>query len=236
MLQPQMAAVIRFGAFELDPHARVLRKHGIRILLQEQPVRALLSLLDKAGEVVTREELQQNLWQDAEFGDFDHSLNIAVNKIREALGASAALPRFIETVPRQGYRFIAPVEGHLSAPVAAPLKAIPLPKPHKTVRLPLAAGLLVLLISASAIAYKLLPAGNPELHSRRLTNDNSSKFGPVLSDGARLYFQAGSRFDPYIAQVPVSGGEPARVPVTLPPGTYAKVLDISPNRQELLLT
>ncbi len=102
--------VIRFGAFEVDLRARELRKHGIRIKLQEQPLQVLGMLLERPGDVVTREELRMKLWPVDTFVDFDHGLNSAINKLREALGDSADTPRFIETLPRRGYRFIGAVE------------------------------------------------------------------------------------------------------------------------------
>src|ERR1700728_175305 len=100
---------LRFGVFEVDLRAGELRKHGLRIRLQEQPFRVLAMLLQRAGQVVTREELQKKLWTADTFVDFDHGLNKAVNKIREALGDSAESPRFVETVSRRGYRFLAEV-------------------------------------------------------------------------------------------------------------------------------
>ena len=103
-------SVFRFGAFESDVRAGELRKAGARVKLQEQPWQVLIALLENAGEIVTREELRERLWPTDTFVDFDHSLNIAINKIRDALEDVAARPRFIETVPRRGYRFIAPVE------------------------------------------------------------------------------------------------------------------------------
>jgi TolB-like protein/DNA-binding winged helix-turn-helix (wHTH) protein/Flp pilus assembly protein TadD len=99
-----------FGVFELDLRAGELRKHGLRIRLQEQPLRVLVFLLEHPGEVVTREELQKKLWPADTFVDFDHGLNKAVNKIRDALGDSAESPRFVETVARRGYRFLAEVK------------------------------------------------------------------------------------------------------------------------------
>jgi len=102
--------VIRFGVFEADLQAGELRKQGVRIKLQEQPFQLLLVLVDRAGEVVTRDELQRRLWTAETFVDFDRSLNKAINKLREALEDSAENPRFIETIPKRGYRFIAPVE------------------------------------------------------------------------------------------------------------------------------
>src|SRR5579859_3788970 len=101
---------LRFGVFEVDLLAGELRKHGIRIRLQEQPFRVLVTLLERPGEIVTRDELQKELWPADTFVDFDHGLNKAINKIRDALGDSATNPRFVETVARRGYRFLAEVK------------------------------------------------------------------------------------------------------------------------------
>jgi len=102
--------IARFGIFELDLFAGELRKNGAKLRLQEQPFRVLAFLLERPGDVVTREELRQKLWPADTFVDFDHSLNTAVNKLRETLGDSASSPRYIETLARRGYRFIAPVQ------------------------------------------------------------------------------------------------------------------------------
>src|ERR1019366_8824513 len=102
---------VRFGAFELDLRTGELRKHGIRLKLQDQPFQVLQALVERPGELVTREEIQRKIWADGTFVDFDQSLNRAVNKVREALGDTADNPRYIETMARRGYRFIAPVEG-----------------------------------------------------------------------------------------------------------------------------
>jgi TolB-like protein/DNA-binding winged helix-turn-helix (wHTH) protein/Tfp pilus assembly protein PilF len=102
--------VVRFGVFELELQSGRLRKHGLKVKLQEKPFQVLTLLLERPGEVVTREELRRQLWPADTFVDFDHSVNTAVNKLREALGDSAESPRFIETLPRHGYRFIAGVE------------------------------------------------------------------------------------------------------------------------------
>src|SRR5271154_5547716 len=99
----------RFGVFELDASSGELRRNGTGIKLREQPARILLLLLEHAGQMVTREELRQHLWPSDAFVDFDHSLNSAVMKLREALGDSADKPLYIETIPRKGYRFVAPV-------------------------------------------------------------------------------------------------------------------------------
>ncbi len=109
MTQKTTARVFRFGVFELNEAAGELRKHGIRIKLHSQPFQVLLLLLDRPAELVTREEMRQRLWGDDTIVDFDHGLNTAVNKLREALGDAATRPRHVETVPGRGYRFIAPV-------------------------------------------------------------------------------------------------------------------------------
>ncbi len=101
---------IRFGVFELDLVAGELRKNGARVRLQEQPLQILAVLVRRPGEIVTREDLRQKLWPDDTFVDFDHSLNTAVNKIREALGDSASKPQYVETVARRGYRFIGAID------------------------------------------------------------------------------------------------------------------------------
>src|SRR5215470_4412185 len=98
-----------FGVFEVDLRAAELRKHGVRVKLQEQPFQILSLLLEHPGEVVTREELRGKLWPAHTFVDFDRSLNKAMTKLRAALGDSADSPRYVETIPRHGYRFLAPV-------------------------------------------------------------------------------------------------------------------------------
>jgi DNA-binding winged helix-turn-helix (wHTH) protein len=107
--------VFSFGVFEADEAGRELRKHGLRIKLHSQPFQVLVMLLERPSELVTREEMRQRLWGEDTFVDFDHALNSAVNKIREALNDSASQPRYVETVSGKGYRFIAPVS---QAPVS----------------------------------------------------------------------------------------------------------------------
>src|SRR5437879_12777482 len=120
---------VRFGLFELDLRTSELRKQGRKIKLQEQQCRILAVLLEHSGEVVTRDDLRKKLWSEDTFVDFDHSLNTAIMRLREALGESSERPVYIETLPRVGYRFIAPVEeisepefnGHSSKVIAAPV-------------------------------------------------------------------------------------------------------------------
>ena len=112
-----VASVVRFGTFEVNLHSRELRKYGMRIRLEEKPFQILEMLLDHAGHVVTRRMLRERLWPDTVVG-YEHGLNTAVNKLRDLLGDSARSPRFVETVPRLGYRFIAPVTRPSKAAVA----------------------------------------------------------------------------------------------------------------------
>ena len=109
---------IRFGGFEADLHSGEVRKSGIRVKLQEQPFKVLQILLEHPGKLVTREELQSRIWPEENFGDFDHAVNVAVGKLRMALGDSADNPQFVETVPRRGYRFVATLECLVAETVA----------------------------------------------------------------------------------------------------------------------
>ena len=111
----------RFGLFEVDPVRGELLRQGVRVKLQEQPFRLLILLLERAGEIVGRDELRTRLWPEDTFVEFDNSLNVAVRKLREALRDDANEPRFIETVPRRGYRLLAPV----SLPEEAQIPVVP---------------------------------------------------------------------------------------------------------------
>jgi DNA-binding winged helix-turn-helix (wHTH) protein len=111
--------LFRFGVYEADLRTGELRKNGLKVRLQEQPFQVLAYLLEHAGDVVTREDLRARLWPADTFVDFDHSLNTAINKLRDALGDTAANPRFIETLAKRGYRLIAPVHAVDSIDVAS---------------------------------------------------------------------------------------------------------------------
>jgi DNA-binding winged helix-turn-helix (wHTH) protein len=100
----------RFGVFEADAATGELRRHGMRVKLNAQPFQVLLMLLDRPGQLLTREEIARALWPDGTFVDYEHGLNSAINRVREALGDTAGSPRFVETLARRGYRFLAPVE------------------------------------------------------------------------------------------------------------------------------
>lgn len=169
MLPPAAARVLRFGAFEADLHARELRKQGMQIKLQEQPFQILAFLLEHPGEIVTREHLRQKLWPADTFVDVDNSVNAAINRLREALGDSAENPRFVETLPRRGYRFVAPVteikgserdSAHENANAVIPAGPEKVPaivnlRGGRTIaKLSLAVALVVILVAASVWAWE----------------------------------------------------------------------------------
>src|SRR5580704_10403744 len=174
------ATLLRFGVFEADVHAGELTKHGKRIRLQEQPFQLLVMLLEKPGEVVTREELRNRLWPQT-IVDFDHGLNKAISKIREVLGDSSEHPRFVETVARRGYRFLADVAvirdgraytgarkpAHVRPPITLPsLKsARDIGGLHNFVRKLFGLGLVVAIAAAAAWAFYHRTPLSPEFRS-----------------------------------------------------------------------
>ena len=118
------AGVFRFGVFEADASTGELRRKGVRVRLAAQPLQVLFMLLEKPGELLTREEIAKRLWPEGTFVDFDNGVNSAVNRIREALGDTAANPRFVETLARRGYRFVAPVENLADVDAVPSLAAV----------------------------------------------------------------------------------------------------------------
>jgi TolB-like protein/DNA-binding winged helix-turn-helix (wHTH) protein/Flp pilus assembly protein TadD len=126
--QSQLPRVLRFGTFEVDVPAGELRKNGLKLKLQEQPFQVLCMLLEHPGEVVTREELRSRLWPADTFVDFDHGLNAAVKRLRDALGDDPNNPRYVETLARRGYRFLVPLQGQAVTPSpAVPTPVLPAP-------------------------------------------------------------------------------------------------------------
>jgi Tol biopolymer transport system component/DNA-binding winged helix-turn-helix (wHTH) protein len=227
--------VVRFGVFEVDLHTGELRKQGLKIKLQEQPFQVLAMLLERPGEVVTREEIQQKLWPEDTFVDFEHSINAAVKRLREALDDSADNPRFVETLHRRGYRFIAPVDvgAGLAPPSGAAVGAVREP-PLRKRRVVAATGGVVVVTAAAILGYRLTrPLPPPKvLRTVQLTRDRRPKYPIMVTDGVRLYFSeiiAGS-WTP--VAVPTSGGEVVQIPSPL---RDAVVQDISPDGSELLV-
>ena len=130
----QPISAFQFGVFELDLKAGELRKQGVKVKLQEQPFQVLATLLERAGEVVTKEELQERIWPANTFVDFDHGLHSAITRLREALGDSSERPRFIETLARRGYRFVSPVKALGRAEALAVAEKKQFPKPEDRLR------------------------------------------------------------------------------------------------------
>lgn len=221
-VQPE--PTFRFGTFELDPENEELRRNGIKLKLTGQPLQVLVILLEHPGRIVTREELQKRLWANT-FVDFDHNLNTAINKIREVLGDSAENPRFVETLPRRGYRFICPVTGPLpngAAGAGFPVEILTgevseiepkessSAKPKRRTRVSLwgIAGLGAAVIAALIVAVLYLRRPLPPPHISeyvRLTLDGRHKW-PVGAGGDRLYLNIGDMIGVGTSNTSLSGG------------------------------
>src|SRR5271169_2775645 len=128
MMSPTPSKRYRFGIFEADAATGELRRQGILIKLNAQPFQVLLMLLEKPAQLLTREDICKELWPDGTFVDYEHGVNSAVNRLREALGDKASNPRFVETLARRGYRFLAPVE-RIPPGSGAAVDAHPVPTP-----------------------------------------------------------------------------------------------------------
>ena len=246
--------VLRFGLYEVDFASQELRKSGIKIKIQDQPFQILALLLERPGQIVTREEIQKRLWAGGTFVDFDLGLNSAVKKLRQVLSDESDNPRFIETLYRRGYRFLAPVQNE--SPASAEISTIspqtssdgngtkvgghPIaeqqergaPQPQNSRKLlaylflpiPLGLGLLG--------GFWLRPPSSPRIIGyQQITRDGRQKYN-ITSDGERLYFGEynSGRFG--IAQVSAAGGETASLQM---PFTNTKMASITPDGSALLV-
>jgi Tol biopolymer transport system component/DNA-binding winged helix-turn-helix (wHTH) protein len=244
--------VVRFGLYEVDLAAQELRKSGIKIKLQEQPFQILALLLEKPGEIITREEIQKRLWAGDTFVDFDLGLNSAVKKLRQALGDESDNPRFVETLYRRGYRFLAPVQNgnpavslvpafpgngssvsqaaHPSESQAQPIA--PAASPRRATRLLGYLALPLLLAAGLLIGYLVRPSSPPHVTGyQEITHDGRQKYG-IVSDGERIYIAEylSGRFG--VTQVSAAGGETSPVPS---PFTNTMLGNILPDGSALLV-
>ncbi len=246
--------VVRFGVFQLKLSSRELRKHGVPLRLSGHALSILLILLEHPGEIVTRDEIQKRLWQADTFVDFEHGLNTAIKKLRAVLSDTADSPRYIETIPRVGYRFIAPFQE------ASPAVGEPVPEASDTSSAGvIAAANLAALPPATQIsttksrllgwslglsAAALLLAGVPSLlvfsssmprvlRVRALTHSSRAEsFGRLQTDGARLFFleRRGHRWS--LMQMSAAGGEPQPFPN---PFENMKIFAVSPDASEMIV-
>jgi Tol biopolymer transport system component/DNA-binding winged helix-turn-helix (wHTH) protein len=228
-LSPSGARVLHFGVFELDRQAQELWKHGVRVKLQEQPFQILAILLERPGEVVTREEIRQRLWRADTFVDFEHSINTAVKRLREALDDSADNPRFVETLARRGYRFIAPVGAEGSIQERLQRKVWPTAL----------AALGIIVLVGLLLPWLTAPLAPPRvLRYKQVTNDLRPKAVltwccSLVTDGSRLYFTELQPGGSTIYQVSIAGGDPMPVPA---PFKIGLITDISRTGSELLVS
>ena len=237
------AKVLQFGVFEVHLQTGELRKSGLRIKLQEQPFQILALLLERPGEVITREELRQRLWPSDTFVDFDHSLNSAIKKLRQALGDDSDNPRFVETLPRRGYRIIVPVKGGVPSSGLPAAEVPPATPPESSAgknllkRTGVIAGVVVLALICVAF-WRSQPQPPTVTNIVQITNDGKAKnpINPPVTDGVHLYFTEGTpdTTGSGIAQVSAAGGETTWITTTLQ-DVWA-VSPVSPDRSELLVS
>jgi DNA-binding winged helix-turn-helix (wHTH) protein/Tol biopolymer transport system component len=252
--------VYRFGLFEADLELGTLTRQGIPIKLQEQPFRILSLLLESSGEILTREELRKSVWPDGTYVEFDGSLNTALMKLRAALNDSADNPRFIETVPRKGYRFIAPVEiskfesSAITTAIRIETEASPTEVPNDLIQIsphaePQATGfkkierrlgphwweaLLILGGVTALLTYGLWPRSEPRVtRVQQLTHSGQvDPWGKLVTDGNRIYFVVRDVTGWNLMQTSVEGGSVQRTPT---PFDNTRIFDLSPNHTEFLI-
>jgi len=241
--------IVRFGEFELDPRTGELRNNGQHLILPEKPFQLLTALLERPGEMVSREELIKRLWPAGTFVDFDLGLNKAVNRLREVLNDSAEQPHFIETFPKRGYRFIAPVQSDVLEEVelappengsgpgggeSRPASVVLTPPDAKPRwRAAWVIGLGIVFAGACWLLYRTVFP--PELRVTQITRFTNSgrvePWGRITSDGSRLFFleREGDHWN--TRQISVAGGE--SVPFGSSPQN-TKIFDVSADKSEML--
>jgi Tol biopolymer transport system component/DNA-binding winged helix-turn-helix (wHTH) protein len=259
-MTPQVSEhrICRFGLYEADLDAGTLKRHGIPVKLQEQPFRILTFLLERPGNIISREELCNRLWPEGTYVEFDGSLNTALMKLRAVLNDDPENPRFVETVPKKGYRFIAPV--HFQEPMLAtalpetdkeapPSETTELPEVRTDIRITTLPGtlakpyrvavigffgLLAVMIFAAALVWRLWPTQEPKvLKVTQLTHTGRVAPGSqIVSDGARLYFVSRESGQWTLMTTSVHGGSVEKLPS---PFENTIIFDLSPDRTQLLI-
>jgi DNA-binding winged helix-turn-helix (wHTH) protein/Tol biopolymer transport system component len=238
-IDPASSQLVRFGLYEVDLTARELHRNGALIKLQDRPFEVLAVLLERPGEVITRDEFRRRLWSADTFVDFDASLNTSVNKLRQALSDNAENPRFIATAGRRGYRFIAPVsvfkadpEGPEASP-PTPDTIAPAGKTRRRVWTYAVLGISAITLTAAVIIVALRPDALPKvLNIVQVSHDGLlDPWGKLTTDGARVFYlgRAGGHWN--LMQTPASGGEAQPFPE---PSQNTRVVDIAPDRAQLL--
>ena len=255
-VSPPKTKFVRFGTFEADLEQLVLSKNGLRIRLQEQPFQILAMLLEHPGELVSREQIGQRLWPANTFVEFDDGLNTAIKKLRSALGDGADNPRFIETVPRRGYRFIAPITSSFPLPLllmdAPPVSPVLPPLPAaptnhlaaRAKRLLIGRHALGALVIASALVFVTAvgvvawyrPDAAKRPHLIKITQlTRSGAVHPnqnLATDGLRLYYIERASGDWVLKSMPTQGGIGTKLDIPLP---RYDLQDLSPDGSEMLL-
>jgi len=226
---PDRSSIVRFGPFELDLQTGALLKDGVRLRCQEQPLQVLAALAERPGELVTREELRRRVWPQDTFVDFDHALNTAIKKIRAALNDDADSPRYIETVPRRGYRLMVSV-GQGSKSSRGP--ALPSQAKHRGFAM---AGVLIVILAIIGFTWRLAPwhgDGSTSPQFQRLTFDlpelGNARFTP---DGGSVVYSAGSfphKTNIYAQRVGAPGPQQLGI-------TSSRLLAVSPQAELAVL-
>jgi Tol biopolymer transport system component/DNA-binding winged helix-turn-helix (wHTH) protein len=244
LFPPRPISALRFGIFEVNLAAHEVRKHGVRVRLSGHAYEILAMLLESPGQVLTREQLRARLWPAETFVDFEHGLNTAVKKLRAALGDSPQCPRYIETIPRAGYRFIAPVQldaGRERVAVESQ-PALPATPRLETAQVPRRAipramwigilGLGIMILTLAVIRVSSRPKIRL-VRSTQLTNAaRVDRWGRIQTDGVRLFFleRQGHRWD--LMQMPASGGEKQPFAPSL---LNMRVLAVSPDASQMIV-
>ncbi len=227
----------RFGAFEIDLRAGELRRNGLKVKLQEQPLQVLTLLLERPGEVISRDDLRNRLWPADTFVDFDHSLNAAIKRLRDALGDAAENPRFIETVARRGYRFVAPVDTTPANNGAAAVQTAKVPGPRSAARFHvwwvIASTTAVVLVLIGLKLGLFLGERHPaDVRVSRLTAnpaDDRVRAAAISHDGKYLAFSDETGF--YLRQIDTGETHP----MVLPQGQFAAAVSWFPDSVHMVV-